>query len=292
MPAIFATYVFISYSFFTTEIEKTIIIEKINLGEELYFGLFNVLGLIHLLTYLIWANQLRTKYIREAASFFSNIQTTKLDWLKQFIYLVSVLVILILLSYIGAYSINPEYAILSDLIATPFFTFFVYLFILISAQHNNVLFSKESYTSHSVQLEPFNSFIQENFNSGKNKKPTQPLKDEFCDDIENTLIQLMTIDKVYLDNSLNISKLATLVGITSHQLSYFINFKYQKNFYEFVSIYRVEEAKQRLTNSQYENYKIEVIGEESGFNSRSTFFTTFKKHTGQSPLSYRKSALL
>ena len=52
---------------------------------------------------------------------------------------------------------------------------------------------------------------------------------------------------------------------------------------------RVEQAKNLLTNSNYEKYTIASIGLESGFNSKSTFFTVFKKHTGSTPFHYRNT---
>lgn len=54
------------------------------------------------------------------------------------------------------------------------------------------------------------------------------------------------------------------------------------SFYSFVNFYRVEKSKVLLKLIP-DTYVIESIIEESGFNSRSTFFRVFKEFTGETP---------
>ncbi|AXT63667.1 AraC family transcriptional regulator [Aquimarina sp. AD10] len=49
---------------------------------------------------------------------------------------------------------------------------------------------------------------------------------------------------------------------------------------------RIKEAKQLLISS--EAYTIETIGYDCDFNSKATFFTTFKKITGTTSAKYKK----
>jgi YesN/AraC family two-component response regulator len=108
--------------------------------------------------------------------------------------------------------------------------------------------------------------------------------------IQQKLEALMTTEKTYIDRELNLNKLSEIIGISSHQLSQCINRIYDKNFYDYINFHRVNEAKQLMQNSQYENFKIEVIGEKAGFNSRTTFFSVFKKITGESPSAFKKNS--
>ena len=62
-----------------------------------------------------------------------------------------------------------------------------------------------------------------------------------------------------------------------------------KNFSDYINSLRVEEAKRCLRNPGFEAYTMVAIGLECGFNSKSTFYTAFKKFTGQTPTSFRKS---
>lgn len=55
--------------------------------------------------------------------------------------------------------------------------------------------------------------------------------------------------------------------------------------------YRVEKAKDLLTDKEQDLFNIEYIGEMAGFKSKSAFYTAFKKNTGLTPQAYRKESL-
>ena len=55
-----------------------------------------------------------------------------------------------------------------------------------------------------------------------------------------------------------------------------------------INKYRVEQSKQLLSDSHFSAYTIVAIGMECGFNSKSTFYSAFKKFTGQTPSTFRK----
>lgn len=101
------------------------------------------------------------------------------------------------------------------------------------------------------------------------------------------LSALMIQQNPYLDSDLNLVKLAEKLGVSTHQLSYVINKGFNENFFQFINAYRVEKAKELLNNPKYDAYTILAIGYESGFNSKTTFNTTFKKITKITPTQYR-----
>ncbi len=102
------------------------------------------------------------------------------------------------------------------------------------------------------------------------------------------LILCMEQEKPYLKNSLTLQDLSSLSNIPHHFLSQIINENLSKNFYDFVNSYRVEEAKRLLLSEAFENYTIISIGFEAGFNSKTTFYTVFKKVTGYTPSEFAK----
>jgi AraC-like DNA-binding protein len=102
--------------------------------------------------------------------------------------------------------------------------------------------------------------------------------------------QYMEQQKPYLNKDLTIKILAEGIEIPSYQLSQLINQHYKKNFFDFINTYRVNEAKLNLLNPKYANLKIESLGEMAGFNSRTSFFSIFKKHLQLTPAEFRKQS--
>ena len=113
-------------------------------------------------------------------------------------------------------------------------------------------------------------------------------------DIERYLIKLqkyMAEEKPYLEFSLNREQLAEQVQLPPRELSQIINSQLNQNFYEFVNRYRVEAAKQILSDPTKKDVRANELMFDVGFNSKSTFHYTFKKFTGLTPSQFRKQAL-
>ncbi|SDE45604.1 Helix-turn-helix domain-containing protein [Dyadobacter soli] len=116
--------------------------------------------------------------------------------------------------------------------------------------------------------------------------------DAVFDDLKTRLEELMQSQKPYLDPALSLPSLAGKLGISVHELSYVVNEAYEENFFAFVNRYRVTEAKRLLLSDAFEKLNILGVAYESGFNSKTTFNTTFKKLTGQSPTDFVRSGKL
>jgi AraC-like DNA-binding protein len=102
------------------------------------------------------------------------------------------------------------------------------------------------------------------------------------------LSSYMETEKPYLDGGLVLPQLAQQLGISANYLSQIINEQLQVNFYDFINNYRVEEAK-RLIRDSGGRPNILNIALDSGFNSKSAFYTAFKKATSMTPGVYRKT---
>jgi AraC-like DNA-binding protein len=102
------------------------------------------------------------------------------------------------------------------------------------------------------------------------------------------LDNLMINDKIFLDNEISLATVAEKLNISIHDTSYLINEVTGDNFYNFINKYRVEEAKKLLTSDKSDKLNMLGIAFESGFNSKTTFNTAFKKQVGISPSEYAK----
>jgi AraC-like DNA-binding protein len=101
------------------------------------------------------------------------------------------------------------------------------------------------------------------------------------------LLDLMEKEKPYTDGDLTLQKLAKTLAISPHHLSQMINEQLNQNFFEFINLYRIEEAKRMLVDPNRKHYSILAISEEVGFNSKSAFNAAFKKHTHMTPSEFR-----
>jgi len=99
------------------------------------------------------------------------------------------------------------------------------------------------------------------------------------------LNQLFNEKELFKNSNLKIADVANELRIPSQRLSQFLNDNIGKSFSSFINEYRIEAAKKMLL--QDDRYTLETIGYECGFNSKSTFYTTFKKLTGTTPANFK-----
>ena len=118
---------------------------------------------------------------------------------------------------------------------------------------------------------------------GKNKQEAVNHQLEF-------LKNYMSTKKPFLNSFLTIRKLAEEIKMNSRDLSVLINQNLNQHFFDFVNEYRIEESKQILRNPLKKEFTILEILYEVGFNSKSSFNTAFKKHTGLTPTQFRKNS--
>ena len=142
------------------------------------------------------------------------------------------------------------------------FALYVSIFILLNRKKNDDLFPNTA-----------------RFNSKK-------LSDEEAILWQNKLEQLMKEKQVFRNPNLKLQDLAQELRLSPHQLSQFLNDNLGKNFTQFINEYRILEACRLLEMDTL--LSIEGIGDEVGFNSKSTFFSTFKKIKGVTPAKHRQ----
>jgi len=144
----------------------------------------------------------------------------------------------------------------------------------------------------------FNTFLfiskkrGENLFSGK----TEPVRyankkiDEQQAMVLTTKLDRMILEgALYKNPDLKLNDLSSKMGISGHQLSQLLNDNLGKSFAAYINEYRVNEACQIIAKQQH--IKLEAIGYEVGFNSKSTFYTAFKKHKNTTPTLYKEQLI-
>ncbi|MGJ4748368.1 helix-turn-helix domain-containing protein [Leptospira sp. SA-E8] len=108
--------------------------------------------------------------------------------------------------------------------------------------------------------------------------------------VEDTLARLNKLldeDKIYLEEELRISDLAAVLGLSVHQVSELLNQVLNISFPDLLKKYRIEEAKRIILNDPSTN--ILDLAFSVGFQSKSSFYDSFKKYTGLTPQEFKKS---
>ncbi len=103
--------------------------------------------------------------------------------------------------------------------------------------------------------------------------------------LSDKLEKIMFEKSLYKNPNLSLQDLSQELNISTHQLSQFLNHNLGKNFTSFVNEFRISEACKTIVSN--DKITLESIGYDVGFNSKSTFFAAFKKHTGTTPLNYQ-----
>ncbi|RQO33745.1 DNA-binding protein [Chryseobacterium sp. KBW03] len=119
------------------------------------------------------------------------------------------------------------------------------------------------------------------------EKYINKIDEKLVKEIQEKINILFETKKIYTNPDLTLSILAKELNVRPQLLSQFINDNLNKSFTQFINEYRIDEAKRLLKEST--QLKIDAVGFESGFNSSSTFYSSFKKITGTTPSNYQKT---
>ncbi|AYZ12402.1 AraC family transcriptional regulator [Chryseobacterium arthrosphaerae] len=243
----------------------------LNIG-TVFGSLSVILILIQALFYTGLSYVTIRKHQRKIQQFSSNTEGIDLNWLEY--------IILILLTVNIIYVI---YNLFYDPRSLNFFINTVFLLVIYCVGYYS-LKQKEIYPLEEKQRE---ELISINEDSDPEEVKKKLISDEELAKIKAALENLMETRKPYLDSELNLIRLAEMLSVSTHHLSYVINTGFEKNFFQYVNEFRVEQAKKLLKET---NSKLSILGiaYESGFNSKTSFNTTFKKLTGQTPSEFRK----
>lgn len=105
--------------------------------------------------------------------------------------------------------------------------------------------------------------------------------------IDSLIVKAMTYMKDHYGENLSLKEVAEQVNISTYYLSRLFKRETGKNFSEYLVEYRINKAKQYLTETDMKLYE---IADQIGLSDPHYFSRTFKKHEGVTPTQYRESA--
>jgi len=128
-----------------------------------------------------------------------------------------------------------------------------------------------------------NSNTLANFKLFKNETNNNENKEQ---NLAISIISEIKEKQLYINCDFSIAMAAKHFSIPSHHISFILNNYIKKSFPDIICEMRIDHAIQLLKDNRNKKYTNEAIGNISGFNSRTTFYVSFKKITGITPNEY------
>ena len=230
---------------------------------------------IQIVVYWMLSHSRLVRHQRNVRIFASATATIDLRWLQYFLWAFVFMVFLWFNELFFGVAIIKDLAPFGYLAAVYFIGYFS-------------LRQQEIFRFEKQDVEAIREILEEDLVS---TAKTPRLSDEAVATLKEKMKSIMEHDKAFLDQELDLPQLARRMHISSHDLSYLLNEGFGESFFQFVNRYRVAEAKILLLSSKHRHLNVLGIAYEAGFSSKTTFNTTFKKFTGQSPTQFQRNAL-
>jgi len=240
---------------------------------QFFHILFEVLFQVYFIASFLVIRKSKTVYLEN----YTNPNISTLNALSKITILYYVLHFLVLIrwlvTFIFGFGELRQWVVTLDGFAFFFCTCW-YLFVALN--------KPEFFRGVNAQLKPIGDLVQK-------PKPYPVIDDEKSKQIES-LKDFMIKNEPYLDSSLTIQDLAEQLKMPVKDLSALINLYMNKHFFDFINEYRIEKAKAILKDPLQKELTILEILYQIGFNSKSSFSTSFKKYTGTTPTDFRKAS--
>ncbi len=281
--------IILNFGFYISSAEEKLILSR---NDTLYYQVIAILSeeiiAIQGVVYSILGLKMLSKYERKIKDYQSNID----KMILKFQYIgISLSLFAWIIGIIGIHLEFFHVEINLDLFIFVYLTLVLFIYVI----SYSALKSPEIYKLDESQIKVMFRKNQDNKPWG-NDKPiavktiveTSDKVDQFSDDpiaeeINNKLLDFIDTEKPYLNPELSLQELADNVEVKRHHLSNVINQKHNKNFYEFINQYRIEEVKALMVDPKNRNYKLMSLAYDAGFNSKASFNRIFKQMTNMTP---------
>ncbi len=126
------------------------------------------------------------------------------------------------------------------------------------------------------------------FSENKLKYQNTKIEEHEINQIKELMLKYYEEQKPYLNTDLKLDDVATAIQCPKIKVSQVLNQFLNTNFADFTNTYRINVFKEKSKEGLAQQYTLSALSKECGFSSRSSFFRSFKKITGQTPLEYLK----
>lgn len=232
-----------------------------------------VVFLISWIGYTVASYRLLNRYQDITKHNFAYRKSIDLNWLKHFIWGIGFIFVVAIIFAVLQEWMELDFGFNTDIIFYSLIIVFIFYLGYSGIIHQGIF---------SANKKPDQLLVQHSTGEYKHSG----LKEEDALYYHQHLTEIMQSQKPYLEPKLSLKTLAGYLDISPNYLSQVINQHEEKNFYDYINEYRVEEFKKRALLPENSNYSILAIAYDSGFNSKSSFNQVFKKLIGKTPTQY------
>jgi AraC-like DNA-binding protein len=282
IPFLIINLILVPRFYLTSGTEKKYFFEHHNQMFEMYF--FQVLIEVQYLFYIISIFLILKKYKEIYLENYTNPSTSTYKWLFQMAVVFLTAHTFVLCKNLLRYIDYNEVFLWANVVVGMVALFIMCWFVLKALNHPELfrgIDSKILLTKDIINKTEINANVIESKND----------QDSIITDQIALLKNYMMDHEPYLAPSLTIQELANQINIPVRDLSVLINHHMNQHFFDFVNEYRIQKAMNILKNQSKNHLTILEILYEVGFNSKSSFNTSFKKYTELTPTAYRNSSL-
>lgn len=232
------------------------------------FYLISALMYTHIFVYLGLTYKSLWKYRQIIKNKYSQIDQINLDWLSFSLNTFALLTFVSLIQNLIALAEN-KFLFMITLVLLLIFIFYFVNKVILKALRQPEIFAGIAQNETSKYL-------------GSKLTPDQ------IEEYKKHLLALLKTEKPFLNPQVSLTDLSEKLSVSTKHLSQVINQSFNKNFFDFINTFRIQEVQQILKESSDDKMTVLEAMYQAGFNSKSSFNTAFKKETGQTPTEFRK----
>lgn len=265
---------------------------------------YQYLGLASIAAYFFIAYRYYTNYKRMVLNFLSNADMFSFTWIRNFF--VAVLIFIICWLSINFYSAITGGSYIASWWYFLVFSLLFYYIAITGYSNNTVsrLYIK-NWTLHRTpdivvltegRQKMLNRYIpkqgeEENHEIEQEQTITEPPKDSNPPDTEllEKIALIIIRHQLYTNPGLSLTNLSVATKTGLHTLSRLINTQSGQNFNDYINSFRVNSVIQKMKAGEHHKTTLIGLAYDCGFNSKTTFQRSFKKHTGTTPSAYIKT---
>lgn len=292
IPTIFCVLMLMPLYFLEFDVKKAIIDSSYTEWPgvlEITYPIYMIIMGTQFTVYLFLSFKLLFAHTKNIAQFFSYRENITLAWLRNFLLLNVVIWICGAFLYIATIQsdVNIEQYLDYFFVFSVLFVFYLGMMGLLQP----LIYSGDEPDSQNPTPQP-SSINDEIADHPKGKYKKSAVTEEMSARILKRLAETMEAEQPYLNNTLTLPDLAEMISTPPNYVSQVINEQLQMNFFDYVNSYRIETAKKLIINPLPHTLTILDIAMESAFNSKSAFYSAFKKQVGLTPAAFKKSCSL